>query len=93
MSTKSKPQPGDMITQKYIRRYPASKHTKAWAGLPVHIQTENGVWRTGGAGYTWPGKPNAWVLPFEEAQTYVDHCGPEKHAAFIYARPVEDIPL
>ena len=76
----------DFITQKYIRRYPDSKRTRSWAGVPVHIETENGVWRDGGAGYTWAHRPEAWVLPFEEAQRQVNHCGPEKRAAFIRAR-------
>lgn len=75
----------DSITQKYIRRYPDSKRTKSWAGVMVHIETENGVWREGGAGYTWADKPNAWVLPFEQAQREVNHCGPEKRATFIRA--------
>lgn len=71
------------ITQKYLRRYPDSKRTRSWAGVMVHIETENGVWREGGSGYTYAGRPEAWVLPFEEAQRQVDHCGPEKRAAFI----------
>lgn len=76
------------ITQKYLRRWPDSRRARAWAGRPVHIETEHGVWRDGGAGYTWAGMPNAWVLPFEEAQRHVDHCGPEKRAAFIDARAI-----
>lgn len=75
------------ITQKYIRRYPDSKRTRSWAGVLVHIETENGVWREGGAGYTWHHMPNAWVLPFELAQKEVNHCGPEKKAAFIRVEP------
>jgi len=77
----------DRITQKYLRRWPDSKRAKSWAGRMVHIQTENGVWRTNGHGYTWAGKPDAWVLPFEKAQKCVAHCGPEKQATFIAARP------
>lgn len=73
------------ITQKYLRRYPDSKRTKSWKGVPVHIQTEHGVWRIGGCGYTWAGASNAWILPFEEAQKQVAHCGPEKQAKFIRA--------
>lgn len=73
------------ITQKYLRRWPDSKRARSWAGRMVHIQTENGVWRTGGSGYTWAGKPDAWILSFEEAQREVNHCGPEKCAAFIDA--------
>jgi hypothetical protein len=73
----------DRITQKYIRRYPASKRTRSWAGKMVHIETEHGVWRINGQGYTWANHPNAWILPFEEAQKHVAHCGPEKRAAFI----------
>jgi hypothetical protein len=75
----------DFITQRYLRRYPNSKRTRSWAGVPVHIQTENGVWRVGGSGYTWVGKPNAWILPFEEAMKKIDHCGPEKMGRFIRA--------
>lgn len=72
------------ITQKYLRRYGLdTKRSKSWAGRMVHIQTENGVWRTGGAGYTWEGKENAWILPFEDAVTQISHCGPEKRGAFI----------
>lgn len=71
------------ITQKYLRRYPDSKRTRSWAGRMVHIETESGVWRTGGAGYTWAHHDDAWVLPFEDAQRQVNHCGPEKCAAFI----------
>ena len=73
----------DRITQKYLRRYPDSKRTRSWAGSMVQIETEHGVWRVGGAGYTWAHYENAWVLPFEEAQKHVAHCGPEKRAAFI----------
>ena len=76
---------GEYITQKYLRRWPNSKRARSWAGRMVHIQTENGVWREGGAGYTLAGKPDAWILPFEDAQTRVNHCGPEKHATFIAA--------
>jgi len=79
--------PDDRITQKYIRRYPDSKRTRSWADTNVHIETENGVWRVGGAGYTWAHHNNAWVLPFELAQAEVNHCGPEKQAAFIRVRP------
>lgn len=73
----------DFITQKYLRRYPNSKRARSWEGVKVHIQTENGVWRDGGCGYTWAGKPNAWVIPFEEAIKKVEHCGPEKMAKFL----------
>ncbi|WP_156458098.1 hypothetical protein [Devosia epidermidihirudinis] len=74
------------ITQKYLRRWPTSKRARSWAGRMVHIRTENGVWRTGGSGYTYPHTPEAWVLPFEEAQRQVNHCGPEKQASFILAK-------
>lgn len=79
----------DRITQKYIRRYPNSKRTKSWAGVIVQIETENGVWRHGGSGYTYPHHENAWQLPFEEAIRQVDHCGPEKRAAFIRSKNLE----
>lgn len=75
-----------IITQQYLRRYPTSKRAKSWAGRLVHIQTENGVWRVNGCGYTYAGKPDAWVLQFEEAQRKVSHCGPEKRAAFIWVK-------
>jgi hypothetical protein len=78
------------ITQKYIRRYPASKRTRSWAGVMVHIETENGVWRKNAQGYTWAGHEDAWVLPFEEAQGRVNHCGPEKRAAFIRATAIRN---
>ncbi|NYD84404.1 hypothetical protein [Brucella intermedia] len=81
----------DRITQKYLRRWPDSKLAKSWAGRMVHIQTENGVWRTNGYGYTYAGKPDAWILPFEEAQKCVAHCGPEKQATFIAATPVAPV--
>ncbi|MGU3399269.1 hypothetical protein ACLBWS_05925 [Brucellaceae bacterium D45D] len=64
---------------------PFQSRVKPWAGRMVHIQTENGVWRTGGHGYTYAGKPDAWVLPFEDAVKKVGHCGPEKEATFIAA--------
>lgn len=73
----------ERITQKYLRRYPNSKAARSWAGCMVHISTEHGVWRINGQGYTRAGKFDAWVLPFEEAQEHVAHCGPEKEAAFI----------
>jgi len=75
----------DRITQAYLRRWPDSKRARLWAGRMVHISTENGVWRIGGAGYTYAGKPDAWIIPFEQAQKKVAHCGPEKQAAFIDA--------
>lgn len=75
----------ETITQEYLRRYPYSKRTKSWAGRMVHIQTENGVWRQNANGYTHAGAPDAWVLPFEDAQRQVAHCGPEKRALFIAA--------
>lgn len=75
----------EFITQKYLRRYPASKRARAWAGVMVHIQTENGVWRIGGHGYTYAGQPDAWVVPFEQAVRQIDHCGPEKMGRFLRA--------
>ena len=76
---------GDRITQKYLRRWPDSERARLWAGRLVHISTDNGVWRVNGQGYTYADQPDAWVLPFEEAQKHVAHCGPEKRAAFILA--------
>ncbi len=79
----------DRITQAYLRRWPNSKRARSWTGRMVHIETENGVWRAGGAGYTWAGKPDAWILPFEDAQRQVNHCGPEKQAAFLAVDPTK----
>lgn len=81
------------ITQKYLRRYPDSKRTRSWSGKLVHIETENGVWRKNAQGYTYAGRPEAWVLPFEEAVLRVNHCGPEKHAAFLLATPAPSTPV
>lgn len=75
----------DFITQKYLRRYPDSQRARSWAGVMVHIQTENGVWRTGGHGYTYAHKPDAWVIPFEQAVKQIAHCGPEKMGKFLRA--------
>lgn len=72
-----------MITQRYLKRWPNSKRAKTWFNVKVHIQTENGVWRKGGCGYTYAYTLDAWILPFEEAMREVAHCGPEKCAAFI----------
>ncbi len=75
------------ITQRYLRRYGMeTKRAKAWRGKAVHIRTENGVWRIDGAGYTSPGTPDAWVLPFEDAVKQIDHCGPEKRGSFLLAQ-------
>lgn len=75
----------EFITQKYLRRYPDSKRARSWAGVMVHIETENGVWRIGGCGYTWAGEPNAWIVPFETAVRQIAHCGPEKCGKFLRA--------
>jgi len=77
----------DRITQKYLRLYPDSKRTKSWSGRLVYIQTNRGIWREGGHGYTKTGEPDAWILPFEDAQREVSHCGPEKCAVFLSAEP------
>ena len=77
----------DFITQKYLRLYPSSAHSRSWAGVMVHIQTENGVWRTGGHGYTYAGEDDAWVVPFEDAVKQIAHCGPEKMGKFLRATP------
>lgn len=79
----------ERITQKYLRRYPNSKRTRSWAGCMVHISTDRGVWRTNAEGYTYRGRADAWVLPFEEAQKKVAHCGPEKEASFIKVRAAD----
>jgi hypothetical protein len=78
----------DRITQQYLRRWPESKKSRAWAGRMVHIETEHGVWRHEGMGYTWAGTPDAGVWSFEDAQREVSHCGPEKRAAFIWVNSV-----
>jgi hypothetical protein len=77
----------ETITQKYLRRWPDSKRARSWAGAMVHIQTENGVWRRNACGYTYAGRPDAWIIPFEQAQRQVAHCGPEKCATFIRVQP------
>jgi hypothetical protein len=51
----------------------------------VHIQTDNGVWRIDGSGYTWAGKPDAWIITFEDAVRKIDHCWPEKCGRFLRA--------
>tara|TARA_R100000655_G_scaffold46655_3_gene83632 strand:+ start:464 stop:733 length:270 start_codon:yes stop_codon:yes gene_type:complete len=73
------------ITQKYIRRYGRTARVKAWESKIVHIQTENGVWRVDAHGYTYAGKPDAWILPFTQAEKEISHCGPEKCGAFLLA--------
>ena len=79
----------DRITQKYLRRWPDSKEAMTWVDALVHIETDNGVWRIDGHGYTFAGAENAWVLPFEQAVRQVNHCGPEKKAAFIRVSKVQ----
>lgn len=73
------------ITQEYIRRYGRTKRVQKWENKWVHIQTENGVWRQGGCGYTEPNSDDAWVLPFNVAVAKIDHCGPEKKGRFLLA--------
>ena len=73
------------ITLKYLRRWPDSKRAVSWKGTPVHIRTENGIWRPDAHGYT-NHTCTAWVLPFEDAIRQVAHTGPEKRAAFLRAR-------
>jgi len=69
------------LSQKDLRENPDL--AEGWRGRMVHIETENGVWRTGGSGYTRVYSADAWVLPFSEAVRQVSHCGPEKQARFI----------
>lgn len=78
----------DFITPKYLRRFPNSRRARAWAGVMVHIQTENGVWRIGGHGYTYAGRPDAWIVPFALAVRQIDHCGPEKIGRFLRVSPI-----
>lgn len=79
--------PAMLITQKYLRRYGQTKRAKWWADKTVHIETENGVWRTDGYGYTFAGSADAWALPFPEAVKMIDHCGPEKRGKFLLVPP------
>lgn len=72
-----------VLTQKYLRRWPDSKKSQHWRGKAVHIETENGVWRKGGCGYTYAGAPDAGIWIFEDAVKRIAHCGPEKRGAFI----------
>lgn len=74
------------ITQKYIKRYGRTRRVRAWERMIVHIRTENGVWRIDGHGYTLPGEPDAWILPFKEAMKQISHCGPEKQGCFILVK-------
>jgi len=80
------------ITEKELRKYPNSAEAQSWAGAMVHIQTEHGVWRTGGAGYTTAGNDEAWVLPLDEARAQVAHCWEDKRAAFIRGSPESEKP-
>lgn len=77
----------ERITLVYLRRYPDSARSKAWAGKLVHIETEHGIWRNDAAGYTRRGAVDAWVLPFEDALLEVAHLGPEKRATLLLATP------
>jgi hypothetical protein len=79
------------ITQKYIRRYGRTKRVKAWESKVVHIRTENGVWRINAKGYTYPNTPEAWILPFKEAEKQISHCGPEKQGCFLLAQGQEPV--
>ena len=40
----------DWLSLRYVQRYPESARIDEWASHPVHIQTENGIWRHGGHG-------------------------------------------
>lgn len=79
------------ITQAYMRRYGDTARVRAWSGRRVHIRTENGVWRDGGAGYTDAGARDAWILPFEEAVRQIAHCGPEKKGTFLLVDRESDV--
>ena len=70
---------GESITEKYLRRYPRSKKTRAWEGAMVHLRTQNGIWRLDGHGYTLHFS-EALVLPLADARKivsgiYEDHGG------------------
>ena len=76
---------GESITEKYLRRYPRSKKTRAWEGAMVHLRTQNGIWRPDGHGYTLHFS-EAWVLPLADARKivsgiYEDHGGTYYHAS------------
>mgnify|MGYP003669887868 FL=1 len=74
----------DFISQPYLRRYGMdTPRAQSWAGKPVHIRTENGLWREDARGYTTHAQGDAWVLPFEEAVRQISHCGPEKRGTFV----------
>ncbi len=80
-----------MMSQEYLRRYGTTARVKAWHGKQVHIQTENGVWRKNGQGYTRAGSESAWAIPFEDAVRRIDHCGPEKCGCFLLVDGQPDI--
>ncbi len=42
-----------------------------------------------GVAYTFAGNQDVWILSFEEAQTKVSYCGPEKYARFILVEEYE----
>ena len=70
---------GESITEKYLRRYPQSKKTKAWEGAMVYLRTQNGIWRPDGHGYT-VNFSEAWAMPLSDARKivsgiYEDHGG------------------
>ena len=75
----------DWMSLDFVKRYPGSDQLKLWAGKPVHIQSENGIWRPGGRGYT-NSTGEAWVISFEEAVETTRHCGPEKRVRYLEAR-------
>ena len=58
----------------------------------VHIETDRGVWRTDGYGYTFAGSADAWVMSFPEAVKMIDHCGPEKRGKFLLVSQPHDNP-
>lgn len=76
----------EYITLNYVKRYPNSKKTKSWEDKLVQIETEHGVWKPNGYGYTVVGSETAWILSFKEAVKCVWHTGPEKKARFILVK-------
>jgi len=70
----------------YLKRYPNSKRTKSWAGRNVYIYTSRGIWRVGGAGYTFITESDAWVLSFEDALKEIAALGVEKAARLVWAK-------
>ena len=79
----------DWLSLRYVQRYPESARIDKWASHPVHIQTENGIWRPGGHGYTMR-KSDAGIWDFGDAVRTTSHCGPEKRVRYLRATQGSD---